>query len=175
MADAKLSIIVGMDSENHIGLRGDMPWGRSQKDDLLQFRNKTWGKPIIMGRNTYESIGKPLAGRTNIIVSRMREPGAQANGAVFVQSVDAAITMANDLAVKSDNSKYFVIGGGEIYKATIDRADYLYVTLFDGDFGGDTFFPNIDPERWEKVIERRGPEQSDDNPHLTYYITYARK
>jgi dihydrofolate reductase len=175
MAKASCSILVAMDHHNHIGSQGDMPWGRSQKDDLKRFREITIGKPVIMGRKTYDSIGKPLAGRTNIVVTRAANELSPVLGVQYAGSIESAIELANEIATRNDDSEFYVIGGGEIYRQALPFTDYLYVTHFLGDFGGDTTFPVIDSKEWECFVKRPGPMQSDDNPHATEYRTYHRK
>lgn len=175
MTKASCSLIVGMDSLNNIGDQGDMPWGRSQKDDLKRFRDVTWDKAVVMGRKTYESIGKPLAGRTNIVVTRAAKDLKPVPGVHYASSVEAALEFANQVTLSKSLGEYFVIGGGEIYRAAMAHADYLYVTHFLGDYGGDTTFPTIDPAVWECFVTRPGPELSDRNPYQTEYRTYHRK
>jgi dihydrofolate reductase len=138
----KISLIVAMASNRAIGLNNQMPWHLS--GDLKRFKQITMGHPIIMGRLTFEAIGRPLPGRTNIIVSR--NPSYQQEGCVVVDSVEAAINHGRRLA-----DEVFVIGGATLYEATLPLADSLYITQINQDFDGDTFFPDFDTNDWIEV------------------------
>jgi len=130
-----ISIIVAMANNRVIGKDNDMPWGRLPVD-LKHFKEITNGNPVIMGRKTYESIGKPLPNRTNIIISRNKD--LKINGVSVVSSLDEAIEVAN-----FENPKeIFIIGGGNIYNQSINIIDKLYLTLIDLEIDGDTFFPD---------------------------------
>ena len=138
----KISLIVAMASNRSIGLGGQMPWHLPA--DLKRFKQITMGHPIIMGRLTFEAIGRPLPGRTNIIVSR--NLSYQQEGCVIVDSIEAAINHGCRLAVE-----VFVIGGAMLYEATLPMADTLYITQINQAFEGDTFFPDIDRSNWTGV------------------------
>jgi dihydrofolate reductase len=138
----KISLIVAMASNRAIGLNNQMPWHLSA--DLKRFKQITMGHPIIMGRLTFEAIGRPLPGRTNIIVSR--NPSYEQEGCVVVDSIEAAINHGCGLA-----DEVFVIGGATLYEATLPLADSLYITQINQDFGGDTFFPVFDTNDWFEV------------------------
>lgn len=128
---------------NHaIGLNGQMPWHLSA--DLKRFKQITWNHPIIMGRLTFDAIGKPLPGRTNIIVSRNK--AYQQPGCVVVGSIKAAIDFGCGLA-----DEVFVIGGATLYEATLPLANNLYITQINKAFTGDTFFPKFDQSHWLEV------------------------
>ncbi len=131
-----------MASNRAIGLNNQMPWHLSA--DLKRFKQITMGHPIIMGRLTFEAIGRPLPGRTNIIVSR--NLSYQQEGCVVVDSIDAAINHGCRLA-----DEVFVIGGATLYEATLPLADSLYITQINQDFEGDTFFPDFDRNNWTEV------------------------
>ena len=131
-----------MSSNRAIGLDGQMPWHLSA--DLKRFKHITMGHPIIMGRLTFEAIGKPLPGRTNIIVSR--NPAYKPEGCIVVDSVEAAINHACSLS-----DEVFVIGGATLYEATLPIADTLYITQINQEFEGDTFFPDVDRNHWIEV------------------------
>ena len=146
----KISLIVAMASNRIIGQDGQMPWHLSA--DLKRFKQITMGHPIIMGRKTYEAIGRPLPGRTNIIISR--SSAYQPEGCVLVNSVEAAIEHGCNLS-----DEVFVIGGAEIYKAALPLADNLYITQINKEFEGDTFFPEIDYKDW---VEEQREEVSDN-------------
>jgi dihydrofolate reductase len=138
----KISLIVAMASNRAIGLNSQMPWHLSA--DLKRFKQITMGHPIIMGRLTFEAIGRPLPGRTNIIVSR--NPSYQQEGCVVVASIEAAINYGCGLA-----DEVFVIGGATLYEATLPLAASLYITQIKQDFDGDTFFPDFDRSNWTEV------------------------
>jgi dihydrofolate reductase len=138
----KISLIVAMASNRAIGLNGQMPWHLSA--DLKRFKQITMGHPIIMGRLTFEAIGRPLPGRINIIVSR--NPGYEIENCIVVDSVEAAISHGCQLA-----DEVFIIGGATLYEATLPMADTLYITQINQDFEGDTFFPDIDLSDWTEV------------------------
>lgn len=131
-----------MASNRAIGLNNQMPWHLPA--DLKRFKRITMGHPIIMGRLTFEAIGKPLPGRTNIIVSR--NPSYQQEGCVVVNTIEAAINHGCRLS-----EEVFVIGGATLYKATLLMADHLYITQINQDFEGDTFFPEYDRKNWIDV------------------------
>lgn len=138
----KISLIVAMSSNRAIGLANQMPWHLSA--DLKRFKQITMGHPILMGRKTFESIGRPLPGRTNIIVSRNLAYSAE--GCVVVESVEAAISHGCQLA-----NEVFVIGGSTLYEATLPIAGSLYITQINQTFDGDTFFPDFDANDWVEI------------------------
>lgn len=139
-----------MSSNRAIGLDGQMPWHLSA--DLKRFKQITMGHPILMGRLTFESIGRALPGRTNIVVSR--NPDYRPEGCLVVDSVEAAISQGCQL-----DDEVFVIGGSTLYEATLPIANTLYITQINQDFEGDTFFPDFDRNNWAEV-ERE--DMSDD-------------
>lgn len=160
----KISLIVAMASNRAIGLNGQMPWHLSA--DLKRFKLITMGYPIIMGRLTFEAIGRPLPGRTNIIVSR--NPAYQAKGCVVVDSVEAAIRYGCQLA-----DEVFIIGGSTLYEATLPMADTLYITQINQDFEGDTFFPDFNRSKWTEV--ERKDVTDDNNVNFTYcFLTVSK-
>lgn len=136
----KISLIVAMSSNRVIGLENRLPWHLSA--DLKKFKQLTMGHAILMGRLTFESIGRPLPGRTNIIISR--NPGYQQPGC-FVY---------NDIATALDSCKneteLFVIGGESLYQQFLPHADYIYITSIHQHFEGDTYFPELQVEQWRE-------------------------
>ncbi len=131
----KISMIAAIAKTNRaIGYDNKLLW--HIPEDLIRFKQITSGHPIIMGRKTYDSIGKPLPNRTNIIISR--NDSYQAAGCTIVNSFDKAIEIARSL----DTDEVFIIGGGDIFQKGIEIADTLYLTLVEGDFEGDVFFPD---------------------------------
>ncbi len=142
------SMIVAMDKNNAIGFGNDLPWGRSLKDDLLNFKRLTTGGSIIMGRNTFESIdSKPLPDRENIVVTSRP---TQVKGVLSAFSLSSAYALAR--------YPIFVIGGGQIYQSALDDMDKLYVTYVDAEFPQATvYFPRIDCLAWREVSRDHHP------------------
>ena len=136
-----LSIIVAADEKGGIGRAGQLPWHLPA--DLQHFRTLTWGKPIVMGRRTWESIGRPLPGRTSIVITR--RPGFAAPGAIVAPSLDEALAAAGEAA------EVCVIGGAEIYRLALARTQVIYLTRVRATVDADTFFPPLDLERWEEA------------------------
>jgi dihydrofolate reductase len=159
-----VSIIVAMDRGRAIGKDNRLPWHISE--DLKRFKALTMGYPIIMGRKTFESIGRVLPGRTNIVVTRQDSYAAPA-GVKTANSMEAAIVLARDA------DEVFVIGGREIYDEALPLAQRLYVTLVEGGFEGDTFFPSIDTSVWrETAREQRSLRGMGYDGYA--FVTYAR-
>ncbi len=158
----RISLIVAMARGRVIGHRGKMPWHLSE--DLKRFRRLTWGKPILMGRRTFEAIGRPLPGRYNIVLSR--SPGFRPAGCRVVRSLEAALKMAW-------GRELMVIGGSHVYASLLPQAERLYLTLIDADFPGDTFFPPWTPEAWQE-IEREERAAGADFPHPYRFLTLQR-
>lgn len=137
----KISLIVAMARNRAIGLNGQMPWHLPA--DLKHFRAVTMGSPIIMGRKTFEAIGRPLPGRRNIVISG--SPQFQATGVEVFNQIETA------LATCESADQVFIVGGATLYEAFIDRADYLFLTEIDQDFDGDTFFPEFERTKWQEI------------------------
>lgn len=138
------TIVVAMGEKNEIGFENQLLWHLPK--DLKHFKDLTSGHPIIMGRKTYESIGKALPNRTNIVVSRKKDWFEE--GILIVGSLKEALKFA-----KKIDEEVFVIGGGNIYEQTMDLVDKLEVTLVKADLEADTFFPKIDEKIWKKTNE----------------------
>ncbi|WP_394666819.1 dihydrofolate reductase [uncultured Chryseobacterium sp.] len=138
------TIVVAMGEKNEIGFENQLLWHLPK--DLKHFKEITSGHPVIMGRKTYESIGKPLPNRTNIVVSRKTDWFEE--GILIVGSIKEAVKFA-----KKIDEEVFIIGGGKIYEQTMDIVDKLEVTLVKTDLEADTFFPKIDPKIWKKTDE----------------------
>ena len=164
-----ITIVVAVSSNGIIGRDGDMPWRLST--DLKRFKALTLGKPVIMGRKTFQSIGTALPGRPNIVISR--DAGFRGEGVEVVPSLDAAIARAGALADAAGGNEICVIGGGEIYRQAIDVADVLHVTHVDAEVEGDTRFPAIDPIVWVRGVEECVPVGERDN-YPTRFVTYRR-
>jgi len=138
-----LSLLVAADEKNVIGKNNALPW--HLPSDLKYFKNQTWGMPILMGRKTFESIGKPLQGRKNIVITRNTK--WKHEGVTVVHSIDEAVESAKSSGAR----EIFVIGGGEIFKDAFARANRIYLTRVHHQFEGDTFFPELDMEQWHEV------------------------
>ena len=143
----KISLIVAATDAGVIGKDNQLLW--RLPSDLKRFRKLTMGKPIVMGRKTFQSIGKVLDGRDNIIVSR--DPQFQVAGGFVVRSVDEALELGREKATAGGGFEVMVIGGAEIYKVTLAMADRVYLTLVHADLEGDAFFPALDPAFWQEV------------------------
>lgn len=155
----KISLIVAMASNRVIGLNNQMPWHLSA--DLKKFKSITMGKPIVMGRKTFESIGRPLPGRTNIIISR--NPDYRQAGCIVVNDLDSALASAGQQA-----DEIFVIGGSALYDALLPRANRLYLTQINAAFEGDTFFPEINWDEWQELNR----EDIANDPQVTFSYSF---
>jgi len=137
----RLALIAALSENRVIGRDNCLPWRISA--DLKHFRMLTMGKPIVMGRKTWESIGRPLPGRRNIVVTR--DMTYQAEGCLVVHSIERA------LAVAGESDEVMIIGGAGLYRQTLDHADRLYLTRVRAEVEGDSRFPEIDPQQWHEV------------------------
>jgi dihydrofolate reductase len=159
----KIAIIVATDNNRLIGKDNDLPWKLSA--DLKYFKQVTMGKPLIMGRKTHESIGRPLPGRKNIIITR--DQTFNADGCVVVNSIEAA------LAECSDAEEVMVMGGASLYEQFLPRADKLYLTKVDAELAGDTWFPEWQLAQWTEL--EREDHQADEKNEFDYsFIVYER-
>lgn len=144
MHTPKLSAIVATDRKGTIGKNGDIPWYLPA--DLKFFKRTTLGHPVVMGRKTFRSIGRPLPKRTNIILTR--DAFFSATGVVVAHSLREAL--GNEAVISAD--EVFIIGGGELYKQSLDLVDTVYLTIVDAEIeDGDAFFPKLDPTQWQEV------------------------
>jgi dihydrofolate reductase len=161
-----ISFIVAVSENNVIGKNNQLPWQIPR--DMKYFKNVTWAMPVVMGRKTFEALGKPLNGRTNIVVTRNKD--WKKNGVQTVQSIDQAIV----LAAKTDAKEIFIIGGAEIFQAAMPSADRIYLTLVHENFEGDAFFPEIKQEDW-KLASNRDCEPDERNPYALSFQVWERK
>ena len=159
-----ISIIVAASTNNVIGADGELPWKIS--DDLKRFKALTMGKPIVMGRLTWESIGRPLPGRQNIVITR--QAGFLAAGCDVVASPAAA------LAIAGDAPEIMIIGGSQIYDLFLPKAGRLHMTRVQTEIDGDAFFPEVSESDWE-LVSSEAHEASDKNEHAFDFRTYERK
>lgn len=154
----RVSLIVAVAENGIIGRDGDLPWKLS--NDLRYFKSVTMGKPIVMGRKTYESIGRPLPGRPNLVISR--NPGFAADGVEVFPALDAAL----DHAATFDGDEVMIIGGATLYADALSFADRLYLTEVHADVDGDVSFPARDPAAWTEISrQRHSASDKDAHPH----------
>ncbi len=151
-----ISVIAALAENRVIGVNNTLPW--RLPNDLRHFRRLTTGHAIVMGRKNYESIGKPLPERTNIIVTRNRD--YRASGCLVAHSLDEALTLARG------DPEIFIIGGAEIYREALPRAGRLYLTEVHATVAGDTFFPEIERNDWKETARER--HEADDKHAYTY-------
>lgn len=154
-----LSVIVAMAQNNVIGLDNGLPWHLSA--DLKYFKAVTMAKPIIMGRKTFQSIGRPLPGRRNIVITR--------DQAWFAEGVETASSVEEAMNKTKDTNEAMVIGGAQIYSAMLPLVSRLYVTEIDMQVDGDTYFPAIDPNEWIEV-SRKSHDALNGDPAFAFVI-----
>ena len=140
----EINVIVAMTKDRVIGKDGTLPWHLSE--DLKLFKAHTTGNIVIMGRKTFDSIGRPLPNRRNIVVSKSIREDEKAAGVEYFPDLDHALSAAQE-----GDGRIFIIGGASIYHQMIEKADRLYISLVDGDFEGDTYFPEIKDDVWKVV------------------------
>lgn len=167
--DARIAFIVAVADNDVIGRDGQLPW--RLPTDLRHFRRLTLGKPVIMGRKTFQSIGKPLDGRDNIVLTR--QAGFVAAGVHVVATPDAAITLARRLARKRGVDEVQVIGGAEVYAALLPVADRLYLTRVHAAPDGDAHF-SLDQADWVERAREAMP-RTDKDAHAADFITFDRR
>ena len=156
MNSPKLSLIWAMDRNRLIGRDNALPW--QLPADMAWFRKNTMGKPILMGRKTYESIGRPLPGRTNLILTRQQ--GLEIEGCSVIHSLQEA------LAAVPDAEEIMVMGGAEIYALLFEHAERLYITEIDSELEGDAWFPEFDSAEWHEVQrEEHLPDENNGYPY----------
>lgn len=149
----RIALIVAMAENRVIGRDGRLPWRIPA--DLKHFKAKTMGKPIVMGRRTFDSIGKPLPGRANIVVTRGNATFPE--GVDVAGDIDTALAIAQKRADETSADEIMIIGGAALYEATLSRADRLYLTEVHATVDGDTCFPPFDQDEW-RVTEREDRE-----------------
>ncbi|HJS46756.1 MAG TPA: dihydrofolate reductase [Gemmatimonadales bacterium] len=161
----RLTLVAAMTEDRVIGRENGLPW--HLPEDLRHFKRLTLGHPVVMGRRTWESVGEPLAGRHNIVVTR--QPGYAAPGAEVVASLDAALRLVRD------EPEVFVVGGAELYRAALPRADRVHLTLIHTrDVPGDTRFPPFEGPEWDRTEEGRHPADARHAWPLTF-LRYDRR
>lgn len=165
----KVSLIVAVADNGCIGINNALPW--YLPEDLKYFKRMTMGKPIIMGRKTFESIGKPLPGRTNIVITNNAQYSHE--GIKVARSLDEALKIAEAIAVIDGKDEVMVIGGAGIYALCLPRADRLYYTKVHAAVNGDAFFPAVNWSEW-KLGAQEDHQASDNNPYDYSFCVYDR-
>lgn len=164
-----ISFVVAVSENGVIGRDNDMPWRLST--DLKRFKSLTMGKPIVMGRKTWETLGRPLPGRSNIVVTRKSD--YQAEGALVVPSIEAALDEGRRQGAALGANEICIIGGAQIYRQSFDQANILHVTHVLASIEGDAHFGPIDPEQWQVVSQEEVATGEKDN-YPTRYVIYQR-
>jgi len=152
----EICLIAAVSTNGVIGQNGRLPWHLPA--DLRHFRKATWGHPILMGRKTFESIGRPLEGRQNLVLSRNKK-----NTCLGIQTVSS---LEDALDLTSAMPKLFVIGGESVYTQALPHITHLYLTKIEADFSGDTIFPTLNPAEWREISrEEHSPEKANPWPY----------
>jgi dihydrofolate reductase len=162
----RLSIIAALSSNNVIGRNNQVPWHLST--DLKRFKSLTMGHHLLMGRKTFDSIGKPLPGRTTVVITRSADFAAE--GVTVVHSLEDGIR----LAASAGDSEPFIAGGGEIYELSIHRADTMYLTRVHVEVEGDAYFPDFDDVSEWKLVDSEHFEAGEKNQFPFSFLTYQR-
>ncbi|RUM08376.1 dihydrofolate reductase [Rhizobium chutanense] len=170
MADIRKTIVVAVARNGVIGRDGDMPWRLSS--DLKRFKALTLGKPVVMGRKTYDSIGKPLPGRPNVVISRQATIGHP--DVQMAHSLAEAMTAAERLARETGVDEICIIGGGQVYTQAVDLADRMCITHVEADLDGDASFPAIDPDIW-RAGETIAVPAGEKDTYPTRFVVYERR
>ena len=157
-----ISHIVATSENNIIGIKNSLPWKLA--NDFKYFKNKTWGMPVIMGRNTYESLQKDLPGRINIVVTTKDD--WHPDNIFITHTIDEAIEKAKE----SDAKEIFIIGGGKIFKETINIVDRIYLTLVHTKVEGDTSYPEMNKTEWKLVSSDSHPADEKNNYPYTFEV-----
>ncbi len=165
----KLSLIVAVSENGVIGRNGDLPWHLSA--DLKRFKRITMGHVMLMGRKTWESIGRPLPGRASIVISRQADYSTGFAEVGVAENLDQALAQAH--SSPADSSEVFVIGGAQLYELTFPRADQLLLTRVHATVDGDVKFPEVDWNRWQ-LVEETPHEADEKNEYAHTYQVYQR-
>ena len=160
---AKIVLVAAVARNGAIGAKGGLPW--RLPSDLKHLRETTWGRPMVMGRKTFDLIGRPLPGRETIVVTR--DESFSREGVHVARSVDEALALGELRATAMGVDEIMVIGGGELYRATLDRADRIVLSEVDLAPEGDAFFPEIDMTRWREVSRKTPPRGEKDEAAFT--------
>ena len=166
----KICLIVAMARNRVIGMNGAMPWRIST--DLKRFKQLTMTRPLIMGRKTFESIGKPLEGRMNLVVTR--NPSYPDDGIYVVNDMAGALKAAEAFSRITLDPEVMVAGGAEIYRQALPMADRIYMTEIAGEPEGDAYFPELIPEEWREIAREDHPATPKKDDYPFTFITYDR-
>lgn len=158
-----ISLIAAMDKNRLIGNGNTLPWHLPA--DLAYFKSVTMAKPILMGRKTYDSIGRPLPGRQNIVLTRGE---VEIEGVTVVHSIEEAVAAAGDV------DEVMVIGGSSIYELVLSKVQRMYLSFVEGEFEGDAWFPEFEENEWE-IIDEKTQASDEKNAHACRFVTYQRK
>jgi len=161
-----LSFIVAMDQNRVIGLNNGMPW--HLPNDLQYFKEKTTGNTIVMGRKTFDSLGRILPNRKHIVLTRSTKSFPEE--VKVIHEIDDILHYAKN----HPNEEVFIIGGGNLFKQMLPHADKMYITVIEEQFEGDVYFPDFDETEWDLISKDKGPK-NERNPHDFYYLVYERK
>lgn len=161
-----ISFIAALDKNFVIGNKNGLPWGKPIPADIKVFREKTLGKTVVMGRKTFESIGKPLPNRTNVILTS--DKTFTAEGCTMVYSLDEVKKLS------TPDNEIMIIGGAQVFKEMLPFADRLYLTFVDGTFEGDVYFPIFNQSQWEKKEESKHLKDEKNLWDLSF-VTYEKK
>ncbi len=159
-----ISLIVAIDENNGIGYQNKLPWGYGLKADLKRFKELTTGHTVIMGRKTFESIGRPLPNRNNILLTR--DTGFKAEGVEIADALEKAISLAQ----RGGETEAFIIGGANIFEQALPLANKIYLTRVHGQFPADTFFPKIESPPWQKTHKEFHPKDAENLYDTTFEI-----
>jgi dihydrofolate reductase len=168
----RISIIAAIATNGVIGRQGKLPWHLA--GDLRRFKQLTMGHTIIMGRRTWESIGRPLPGRRTVVVTRQAGYQIDASGVQVARSLDEALHFADD----ANEDEAFIVGGAQLYDEAMPRADRLYFTEVAADVEGDTYFPvNFDTFEWDlwEHLQTEGHDADSENDHAFVFVTFQRR
>lgn len=160
-----VSMIVAATRNQVIGRDNQMPW--HLPEDLRYFKQRTLGKPIIMGRKTWQSLGRPLPGRLNIVVTRQQD--AEYAGAEVFSNLEAALQRGREWAVQQGIDEVMLIGGGQLYQQGLPLAQRVYLTRIELELEGDTFFPVLDNQQWQKT-DAQTHSAKNDQPGYTFEV-----
>ena len=163
---AKIVLVAAVARNGAIGVKGGLPW--RLPSDLKHLRATTWGRPMIMGRKTFDSIGKPLPGRESIVVTR--DASFARDDVHVARTIDEALAIGAERAQAMGVDEIMVIGGGELYRATLDRADRIVLSEVDLAPEGDAFFPVLDMRRWREVSRETPPRGEKDDAAFTVRV-----
>jgi dihydrofolate reductase len=170
VSDVPLVLVAAVARNGIIGANGGLPWRLSS--DLKRFKALTWGKPLVMGRKTFESIGRALPGRETIVVTR--DPAFAPSGVLVAHDLDAGLALAAERASVLGAGEIIIGGGGEIYAQTIARASRLFITEVGLEADGEARFPPVDTREWREITRKSGERGSRDDADCVF-VEYERR